>query len=112
MVSSKLRETLIQSLTSRLSGISLWGVLDITFMKRRYEINIVAEELIRSEYFKEYGFNIRVIDDMCFVQKTPWFKDNPEFIEKHNLYFIDKPSYHEYLLHMVKEKNKHNEENV
>jgi hypothetical protein len=112
MISFELKKLLIQSLTSKISGISLWGVLDITFMKRRYEINIVAEELIRNEYFKEFGFNIKIIDNMCFIQKIPWFNDNPEFIKKHNLHFLNKPSYHEYLLHMVKEKDKHNEENI
>jgi len=108
---SKIRDGIIDSLTKKMLRTSLWGVLDITFMKRRYEIAIIADELADQEYFKEHGFTIRLIDDFNFIQKIPYFKDNKEFIEKHNLYFLGKESYQEYLLHMYKERIK-NEKSI
>ena len=78
----------------------LWGVLDISFLQRKYEL-LEAVLILRYEnYFKEYGFKIGIIDEGNFIQKQPYFYDNEEFIKKNNLYFNDKPCYYTYLKYM------------
>ena len=77
----------------------LWGVLDILMREDRYLIIEVVEYIERKQLFKKYGFTLRLIDGMNFVQKIPFFYKNEEFIEKYNLYLYDRklPSYQKYL---------------
>ena len=107
---SKVRKNIINSLKDKMLKTSLWGVFNITYLARRYEIIDIVEELIKFKYFKKYGFTIKLLDSNCFVQKIPYFEGNDEFIKKNDLYFTDIKSYPKYLLHMYKEQERYNNE--
>ena len=96
-----IKSRLTNSLTEKMLGTSLWGVLDITFNSRRYVIIDIVNQLIENNYFKGLGFSVRIIDGMNFIQKIPYFDGNEEFIKEHELYlFDDRPSYQAYLKYM------------
>jgi len=107
MTSSKIKEGIVKSLKNVLLGTSLWGVLDITQMKRRYLIIETVRELAANDYFKDMGFNVRLLDENNFVQKIPYFNGNTEFIEKHDLTFNGENCYMAYLEYMYHNKIKH-----
>ena len=63
--------------------------------------------MLANDVLKRYGFSIKLIDNNNFVQKIPDFEDNQEFIDKHELKFLGKNSYPDYLLYMKKEMEKY-----
>lgn len=105
--SSHSRDKIRKTIIHRMLRTSLWGVLDICLLDIKYEVAEEATKLIDSEYFKPYGFDLKIIDDWNFIQKIPYFKDNDLFIEEHNLYFNEKPSYVAYLAHMNKQREEY-----
>ena len=88
-------------------GTSLWGVLDISLLHQRYEIIETVEIIQKDKIFKKYGFDIRLIDGMNFVQKIPWFNGNDEFIKENSLYLFDRPNYQTYIVYMNLNRLKH-----
>ena len=81
-------------------GLPLWGVLDISQMERKYEIQEVIDIMMFNDQFKDDGFKVMLIDHNNFIQKLPYFSDNNEFLDKHNLYFNNTCSYPAYLKYM------------
>lgn len=100
MNSSEINKGIADAIQDKMFRASLWGVLDISMMERRYEIIDIVKVLILNESFKKDGFRLRLIDHNNFIQKVPYFYGNNEFIDKYDLYFNDKPHYQSYLLHM------------
>lgn len=100
MTFSNKDKPIFNGIRDKLIDLPLWCAIDISFMKLRYEIIHVCEQIIIEDAFKELGFQIKIIDDMNFIQKLPYFYGNLEFVKKHSLYFNDKPCYTSYLRFM------------
>lgn len=91
---------LFKAIYDRMLDMGLWNSIDISMAKKRYELIEVSQKMILEDVFKEKGFKIEIIDGMNFIQKVPYFIGNKEFIDKHKLYFNDKPCYNSYLKYM------------
>jgi len=98
---------MIDALLDQMLRTSLWGVLDLCLLKKKFEIIDLVIELREEEYFKPYGFTVTLIDGGNFVQKIPFFENNDEFIKENNLYFLGEKSYPSYLAFMNKSVERH-----
>lgn len=107
---SKLKIGIAKALRQRLLRIPLWGVLDISQMERKYEIQEVIYDLMDIKYFKPDGFMIGLLDGNNFVQKLPYFDNNEEFIKKHDLVYLDQASYVTYMAKMYELREKYSKE--